>query len=80
MGKAAECISFVNHKGGTGRTTSCLSIAGYLAKNDSKVLMVDFDPKVWVLTTLRDPLRSLDGFSQVLLEGYYDKLDEPPPR
>lgn len=25
----AECVAFANHKGGTGKTTSCLSIAGY---------------------------------------------------
>jgi chromosome partitioning protein len=40
-----ECIAFANHKGGTGKTTSCLSIAGYLAKRGSKVLVVDFDPQ-----------------------------------
>jgi len=45
MKKAAECIVFANHKGGTGKTTSCLSIAGYLAKSGSKVLVVDFDPQ-----------------------------------
>jgi len=45
MKKAAECIGFANHKGGTGKTTSCLSIAGYLAKSGSKVLVVDFDPQ-----------------------------------
>lgn len=45
MGKAAECIAFTNPKGGTGKTTSCLSIAGYLARSGSKVLVVDFDPQ-----------------------------------
>jgi len=40
--KTAECIAFANHKGGTGRTTSCLSIAGYLAKSGNKVLVIDF--------------------------------------
>ena len=45
MEKAAECIVFANHKGGTGKTTSCLSIAGYLAKSGNKVLVVDFDPQ-----------------------------------
>jgi len=45
MQRAAECIVFANHKGGTGKTTSCLSIAGYLAKSGSKVLVVDFDPQ-----------------------------------
>ncbi len=41
----AECIAFVNHKGGTGKTTSCISIAGFLAKNGCKSLVVDFDPQ-----------------------------------
>jgi len=45
MTRSAECIAFANHKGGTGKTTSCLSIAGYLAKSGSKVLVVDFDPQ-----------------------------------
>ena len=35
MEKAAECIVFANEKGGTGKTISCLSIAGYLAKSDT---------------------------------------------
>src|ERR1700722_14060202 len=41
----AQCVAFANHKGGSGKTTSCLSIAGYLAKGGSKVLVVDFDPQ-----------------------------------
>src|SRR5436309_949103 len=45
MSGRAQCIAFANHKGGTGKTTSCLSIAGYLAKSGSKVLVVDFDPQ-----------------------------------
>jgi chromosome partitioning protein len=40
-----ECIAFANPKGGSGKTTSCLSIAGYLAKSGNKVLVVDFDPQ-----------------------------------
>jgi chromosome partitioning protein len=44
MSQTAECVVFASHKGGTGKTTSCLSIAGYLAKGGSKVLVVDFDP------------------------------------
>jgi chromosome partitioning protein len=45
MSNTAERIVFANTKGGTGKTTSCLSIAGYLAKSGSKVLVVDFDPQ-----------------------------------
>ena len=36
-------IAFANYKGGTGKTTSCLSIAGYLAKSGNKVLIIDLD-------------------------------------
>src|SRR5437763_10644950 len=43
--RRAQCIAFANHKGGTGKTTSCLSIAGYLAKGGSRVLVVDCDPQ-----------------------------------
>ena len=45
MAHRAECVAFVNHKGGTGKTTSCISIAGFLAKMGRKVLVVDFDPQ-----------------------------------
>ena len=41
----AERIAFVHHKGGTGKTTSCLNIAGWLAKMNQKVLVVDLDPQ-----------------------------------
>ena len=41
----AKTIAFVPHKGGSGKTTSCLSIAGYLAKSQKRVLVVDFDPQ-----------------------------------
>jgi len=48
----AQCVAFANHKGGSGKTTSCLSIAGYLAKGGSKVLVVDFDPQANATTGL----------------------------
>lgn len=43
--KNAKSVSFANHKGGTGKTTSCISVAGWLAKWGRKVLVVDFDPQ-----------------------------------
>lgn len=44
MPKSAECIVFANQKGGTGKTTSCINVAGFLAKTGNTVLVVDFDP------------------------------------
>ncbi|RLB34076.1 MAG: ParA family protein [Deltaproteobacteria bacterium] len=41
----AKCIAFAHHKGGTGKTTSCVNIAGGLAKIGKKVLVVDLDPQ-----------------------------------
>ncbi|MDP8213550.1 MAG: AAA family ATPase [Candidatus Zapsychrus exili] len=40
-----KTIAFVHHKGGTGKTTSCLNIAGWLAKMKKQVLVVDLDPQ-----------------------------------
>jgi chromosome partitioning protein len=38
-------ITFSHHKGGTGKTTSCLNIAGFCVKGGKKVLVVDCDPQ-----------------------------------
>lgn len=43
--KTAVGISFVHHKGGTGKTTACLNTAGWLAKMKRRVLVVDLDPQ-----------------------------------
>ena len=43
-GWGAKTIAFVHHKGGTGKTTSCINIAGWLVKMNKRVLIVDLDP------------------------------------
>ena len=45
MDKKATCLTFANHKGGVGKTTSCLNVSGYIVKAGKKVLIVDFDPQ-----------------------------------
>ena len=42
--ESAKVIAFVHYKGGTGKTTSCLNIAGWLTKMGLRVLVVDMDP------------------------------------
>jgi MinD-like ATPase involved in chromosome partitioning or flagellar assembly len=36
-------IAFVYYKGGTGKATSCLNVAGWLVKMNKKVLVIDLD-------------------------------------
>ncbi|KDE55508.1 chromosome partitioning protein [Methanoculleus sp. MH98A] len=45
-------IAFAHHKGGTGKTTSCLNVAGYLQKDGKSVLIVDCDPQANATTGL----------------------------
>lgn len=42
----ATIISFINHKGGVGKTTSCLSLAAVFAGLEKKrILLIDLDPQ-----------------------------------
>ena len=43
--KEMKVVSFINQKGGSGKTTSAVSIAGCLAKNGHNTLFVDLDPE-----------------------------------
>jgi chromosome partitioning protein len=44
-GGLISIITFAHHKGGTGKTTSCLNISGFLVRNGYNVLVVDIDPQ-----------------------------------
>ncbi|MGB8707390.1 MAG: AAA family ATPase [Dehalococcoidia bacterium] len=72
MSKTAQCIAFANHKGGTGKTTSCLSIAGYLAKSDNKVLVIDFDPQASAILGLGIDLMALE---RSMYDAVLDRCD-----
>ncbi|HEY9076940.1 MAG TPA: ParA family protein [Anaerolineaceae bacterium] len=41
----ARIIAFSNHKGGVGKTTSCVSIGACLVEMGNRVLLVDMDPQ-----------------------------------
>ena len=38
-------ICFINQKGGVGKTTTTMQMAGYLSRRGAKVLMIDIDPQ-----------------------------------
>src|ERR1700722_15225026 len=64
---SAERIAFVHHKGGTGKTTSCINVAGWLAKMNKKVLVVDLDPQGNAVAALGVDRKRID-------ESLYDVL------
>ncbi|WP_299907504.1 AAA family ATPase [uncultured Paracoccus sp.] len=41
-------ISFANPKGGAGKTTSALLLAGELAAKGARVAIIDADPERWI--------------------------------
>ena len=84
-----EIITFAHYKGGTGKTTSCINIAGYLAKSDKKVLIVDLDPQGNATSGLGIDKNSLDytmfhvmnkkkNIKQIILETEIPNLHVAP--
>ncbi|WFN37982.1 AAA family ATPase [Methanomicrobium antiquum] len=69
-------ITFAHHKGGTGKTTSCLSIAGCLLKSNEKLLIIDCDPQANATTGLGvDPEKQSKNMYDVFMnvfEGFPD--------
>ena len=74
----AESIVFANQKGGTGKTTSCLSIAGYLAKSGNKVLVVDFDPQANATSGLGIDILTLHHSMYDVVLGFCDGYEGVP--
>lgn len=52
-------IAFAHFKGGTGKTTSCLNIAGWLSKMNQRVLVIDLDPQANSTSGLGIEIRSV---------------------
>lgn len=63
----SHCYTFANQKGGVGKTTTVVNIAGYMADLGFKVLVVDIDPQCNCTTSL-----GFDGRSVPL--SIYDVL------
>jgi len=70
-----KSITFAHFKGGTGKTTSCLNIAGYLHQNGKKVLVVDFDPQGNATSGLGIDKNMLDSSMSDVITGEKDIED-----
>lgn len=71
--KQPVITAFLCNKGGTGKTTACINIAGYLASQGKKILIVDLDPQGSASTFIENPginkpTISAELFSKVELE------------
>ncbi len=68
---SAQVVTFVNQKGGVGKTTSAVSLSAALARRGHKVLLVDLDPQSNATSAV-----GIDGED---IPGIYDALiDETP--
>lgn len=60
-------ISFINQKGGSGKTTSAINLSAYLASMGHRILLVDLDPQGNATSGLGGDPKSLQSIYQVLL-------------
>ncbi|MDQ0567608.1 ParA family protein [Mycoplasma yeatsii] len=69
--KQVNVISFGGLKGGVGKTTLNLNVAGALAKQGKKILVMDFDPQGSITQTLRESVsqtKDIQGTEKWLLD------------
>jgi chromosome partitioning protein len=82
-GEATHVLSFINLKGGVGKTTTAVAVAEMLAQEERKhVLVVDLDPQTNASVTLIKEERwlELDKNGQTVAQLFADRLNptEPP--
>ena len=61
-------LSLVNQKGGCGKTTTAVNLAGALAARGEPVLLVDLDPQAHATMALGCALEDEPSIAEVLLD------------
>jgi chromosome partitioning protein len=79
----AHVISFINLKGGVGKTTACVAVAEMLASDwahKQKVLVIDLDPQTNATTMLigEKKWETANGAGHTLATLFADALEEDP--
>ena len=70
---SGKVISFINMKGGVGKTTLSIGIADFLADNDKKILIIDADPQFNCTQALLDYYRSNQKYEFENNENFYTR-------
>lgn len=75
---ARMIISFLNQKGGVGKTTISINVATYLALQKYKVLLIDADPQNssldWAATRTKENLLTVVGITKPIIHKEVSKL------
>jgi len=64
----ARIVTFVNQKGGVGKTTTAVSLAAALGRRGQRVLLVDLDPQANATSAVGVDARDRDGIYEALFE------------
>jgi chromosome partitioning protein len=64
----ARIVTFVNQKGGVGKTTTAVSLAAALGRRGQRVLLVDLDPQANATSAVGVDARDRDGIYEAILD------------
>src|SRR5437667_5789487 len=83
QGESTHVLSFINLKGGVGKTTTAVAVAEILAQEERKhVLLVDLDPQTNATVTLisEELWAQMDAEGRTVAQLFADRLNpnEPP--
>ncbi|MBM3143290.1 MAG: ParA family protein [Chloroflexi bacterium] len=76
MSEMGKIIAVAQHKGGTGKTTTCINLGASLCDMGKTVLVVDLDPQASLTVSLGiNPLQVEKSIHQVLVDPNVDMKD-----